>query len=367
MNFIFVYADRDGEANTSIFRMIRPAHAIAKTKKHGVILLPIESFEKHNKEIEDACNNANIIVIERNLFGDVLTKALYYKVRQKIIVANFDDGYHAIQPENITYDFWKNGHIKGVENGVEKTLTAYPHPYDQFTWGLRQSHFCLVPSKELVKYYNQFAPVYCLPNYFNVEEYINFQDPNNEDIIIGNGSSMSHVESWRNSNILEAIKNVVDIRPNVKIKICGDRRILDMIPISDDRKIFQPYVNHIQWPAIVNTFDIGVAPLAGEYDKYRSIIKPVEYCLTKKPWVASDGPAYHEIAEYGTLVKNTVPEWTISLLNKIDNLSEEREKAKGKPYQFGLTFDVDLNVNHIIDMYRQLSRIHAHLEFLDQP
>ena len=141
--------------------------------------------------------------------------------------------------------------------------------------------------------------------------------------------------------------------------ICGDKRIYDKIEIPEDKKIFQGYVSPEQWGGVIaRSFDIGVAPLAGEYDKYRSWIKPIEYCLTSTPWLASDnGVTYYEIKDlnYGKFVQNDVDEWTRMLLQTVDNIEEENEKMKGAPLEFGKQQDISLHAEEIADIYREIA------------
>src|SRR3972149_4850805 len=101
MNFAFIFADKPGEYNTSRFRAEIPGRAIAKTGQHGVSLVPIQLFQERTKEAEEVCNNAHILVVERNYFGDVIKMMAHYKVRAKVLIATFDDGYHVISPDNI--------------------------------------------------------------------------------------------------------------------------------------------------------------------------------------------------------------------------------------------------------------------------
>ena len=150
--------------------------------------------------------------------------------------------------------------------------------------------------------------------------------------------------------------------PNVKVLICGDPRNHELLPVPDNQKMFQPFIPYDEWAKMLSKrFDIGIAPLAGEYDNYRSWIKPVEYCLTKTPWIGTRGPAYAEFENYGTLVDNGVDNWTTALLNKIDNYAQEKEFVCGKPYQHGLSTDVNTNVEKIADIYREIAKVHAKL------
>jgi len=365
MNFALVFADKPQEWNTSQFRIVTPGKALAKIK-HGVSLIPIQLFQEGTKESEEVCQNADIIVVERNLIGDVITRMVYWLVRGKVIVANYDDNYEEIEETNIAHSYWHNGTaVVTNDKNEQQTMNIFPHPLKQFKLGLKVAYAQVTPSKELCKYFEKYSPAYHLPNYFETGNYIDQPKEPSNDIIIGWGGSVGHIPSFELSGILQAFKNVIEVRPNVKVMIIGDDRILNKIEIPQFNKIFQPYVNFMEWPKIIHKFSIGVAPLAGIYDNFRSIIKPVEYCLTKKPWVASDGPAYQETGKYGTLVENTSDAWTTALLEKIDNLENENIKAEGEPYQWGLDQDVDRNAHNIANVYKKIAKEQAGIEYSD--
>jgi len=359
----FVFADKPQEYNTSNWRMVIPAKALAAAG-YGVSLIPIQLFQENTKECVDTINNSHVVVVERNYIGDVLTQMAYWKVRARTIILNWDDAYHCIEESNISYPYWKDGTITVVEKEedkeVEKKLHIFPHPFDQFIWGLKMGHAATLPSKQLMRHYEPYIPTYYVPNYFETKNYIDIPKTERDFITIGWGGSVSHVQSFRESGVLEAIKNIVNVRPNVKIMICGDKRNYDLLEIPEDRKIFQEYIPYEQWGKLLaESFDIGIAPLAGDYDNYRSWIKPVEYCLTQTPWIASSGPAYNDLEQYGKLISNTQENWTDALLFTVDNLEQEKEKCKNEPYKFGLSTDVNVNVENIADTYRTIARVHG--------
>ena len=205
----YVFADRPGELNTSVFRCMIPAKAFGRAG-YGASLIPAQLFQEHTKEAEEACNNSHIIVIERNLFGDVLTRAIYWIVRGKVVIANFDDNYDVIESTNASYNYWHDGSIKIMKDGELKTLTVFPHPLWQFKLGLKLCHAQIVPSKELMKYYSEYSPTYFIPNYFETQHYINIQKEERDYITIGWGGSLSHLQSFRDSGVFKHYKMFVE-------------------------------------------------------------------------------------------------------------------------------------------------------------
>ena len=424
MKISFVYADKPQELNTSIYRNVIPWMAL-KEKGYAPYLIPINLFEQNPPNVDEALGKSDIIVIERNLFGDVLTRIAYWIVRGKIIVANYDDFYEGIEETNASYSFWKKGEVtykvKDYEeksmkslfyhfpvngnNTIEKhyvphflndpieikkmfekpkyyqnkwhdknfipyrvatekekmiTKVSYPHPLWQFKLGLKMVHAQIMPSKHLMRKYKSHSPTYYIPNYFITQNYVNVPKDKRDYLVIGWGGSMSHIQSFKDSGVIKAVENIVNSRDDVKFMIVGDMRVLNVINIPNDKKLFHPYVKNEDWGAVLSkNFDIGIAPLEGEYDKCRSIIKPIEYMLTKTPFVASYGEAYKELAGIGGLgnfVKNSVANWETKLRYIIDNYETEKEKMKGKPFEYAMTWDYLSNVEYMVDTYKKISR-----------
>lgn len=385
LKLAFVYADKPGELNTSIYRCVIPYLAL-KNAGHHVSLIPVHLFEQNTIEANNALSQTDIIVIERNFFGDVLTRIAYWIVRGKIVIANYDDYYEGIEETNASYAFWnkgevsleqterveepffysysdkyykfKNTRIKEIKTHAKKI--GYPHPIWQFKMGLKMVYAQIMPSKYMMRKYKNLSPTYYVPNYFVTQNYINIPKDQRDFKTIGWGGSLSHVQSFKDSGVIQALENIINLRNDVKLLIVGDKRILSLFNIPDDKKIFQPYVKNEEYGGLISRlFDIGIAPLEGEYDKYRSMIKPIEFMLTKTPFVASYGEAYKGLAGIGGLgnfIKNSAHNWENKLKYILDNYDEEKEKMNGKPFQYALTWDYMNGVNYMVETYRKIAK-----------
>ena len=109
MNIVFVYADNDQEWNSSEWRCVIPAQAIDRDPDHQASLLAIADFANRTPEADQLCSQADVIVVERNLFGPVLTAIMHWKAQGKGVIANFDDAYHLLPEDNLSHDFWMDG------------------------------------------------------------------------------------------------------------------------------------------------------------------------------------------------------------------------------------------------------------------
>jgi glycosyltransferase involved in cell wall biosynthesis len=352
MKVVYFYADNGNEWNCSEWRCAIPARALNKSDKHHADVFHIGQFVDPPDNVKAACEAADVIVIERMLLYNLAPNIQHLKSLGKTLVCTFDDAYHYITPFNPAYPYWIEG--RQDRNGTEYIFS--PLPIEQFGFMLPLFDGVTVPSPVLAADFGEYAPIQVLPNYLEWYWYEAAspppRHPDFEDkIIIGWGASLSHIESFVNSHVLDGIMRALAKRPRAVIEIFGDQRLFDMIMLPQGRKAFQPYVPIQVWPSYLKTVDIGIAPLAGEYDRRRSWIKPLEYCALGIPWIASRSDPYDEIGKYGVIVDNTPDAWETALINMIDRLDMYRKRARVKPLQFAMRQTSDRNVERIVEIY----------------
>ena len=171
MKSLYVYADSKQEWNCSEWNCIVPAKAVNRTEKHTAKTIYINDFVKNTEESQQMCSEADIIVIERNYFGDTLTMMQFWKVRGKTIIAIFDDAYDIMHPQNISYNFWTHGELKvRTEEGEEKIIYMRPLPIEQFKWGLNMVKGVQVPSVNLAKDWSKYNKTYFVHNYLETDK-----------------------------------------------------------------------------------------------------------------------------------------------------------------------------------------------------
>lgn len=357
MNVVFVYADRPNEMNCSLWNCFFPTKAINKTRDNKATLFTIDEFIKNTEEVQKACQESDIIIIERDLFGDTLTMMQYWKVRNKNVAVIFDDAYHIIEPENVSYPFWHNSTVIEInpETKEKRTVNVVPKPLDQFKWGLRISKGAIMPTKVLAEDWQDYTYTYATHNYLDMDRYKDSEPLiKHSDIVLGWCGSMSHFSSFTRSEILPAINYVIKKYPNVKIMIGGDRRVFDRINVPESKKLFVPYVPEEQWASLVRSIDIGLAPMAGDYDQRRSWIKALEYMVLKVPWIASKSKTYEELEDYGKIINNSLNNWKDGLCEMIENLSEKKKFAETTAYEFALEQSQDKNVDKNLAIYQAI-------------
>ena len=348
----YVYADTKEEWNCAEWRCSVPARAINRTGTHKAYMIDIESFVKRSDAIDQICAESDIIVIQRNLFGPVLATIQHWKAYEKTVIVDFDDAYDLMPAAVKNYEFW----IEGVQKrrGLDNRVVAQkidPPPLTQFKWGLRLVDAATTPSTRLAEDWRSFTSIYNVPNYIELDRYIDVKPEAHDWITIGWGGSLTHLQSFKDSGVLSALRRVCLQRPNVRVMICSDIRIYEALNIPEEQKTFNPWVAAVDWPSQLAQFDIGIAPLAGAYDQRRSWVKALEYLVMRIPWVASDGPPYHQMRSYGWLVNNTPNAWERILLDMVDHIDDYKAEAAGEPYLYGIGQGIDENIEKVLSTY----------------
>lgn len=356
MKIVYVYADNPQEWNSSEWRCAVPTRAINRNGLHQAELLSITDFAFSTEEARIKCTDADVIVIQRMLVNEVLTAIQHWKARDKVVIAEFDDAFDLIEESNVAaYEYWKKAIRRKEVDGETVLEKIDPDPLTQFKWGLRLVHAGTTPSKRLCEDWKAFTDMHYLPNYIELENYASFdQKPISDEIIIGWGGSASHYQSFSIS-VGQALKRICKLRPMVKVMICGsDTRLIQKLGIPKEQIIHQPWVKYSEWPEVLSNFDIGIAPLQGDYDDRRSWIKILEYMVMRIPWVASEGPSYYDYRDYGWLVKNNSRAWERVLLDMVDHIQTHKNEAAREPYIFGISKNIDDNLDHVINTYAKI-------------
>jgi glycosyltransferase involved in cell wall biosynthesis len=358
MNLIYFFADSPKEENCSKHNVKFPVAALNKYyPEHQVKYFHIDLFQNNTPEIQEECMNADIIILERNLFGDVLTSMLYYKVRNKKILTLFDDSYPHLQVDNPAYRFWKFGEMVGTNEKTKEHIRVYNtiKPLTMFRWGNQIANAIQVPNRVMQADWLPINDTYYLHNYINPEPYINSERiQKHDDIIVGWHGSLSHRYSFEHSGVIRALRNIVKKYPNVRILFGGDKSIADSISLPVGKKLYQPYVPEEQWAGTLKNYDIALAPLAGEYDRRRSWIRGIEYMACQIPWIGTNMETYEELKDYTVLVENKSECWENAISEMIDNLQKHRERVREEPYKFALEQSYEKNMYKNLEVYKQV-------------
>lgn len=312
MKVIFGFADLGDELNTSYWRCFIPSKRLNEAG-HSCVCIHINELLHSNFVVEDGID---VIVVERTFVAQLQSKIMEWQECGIKVVGTFDDAYHLINPHSESGQFWR---------GARTDKTGH---YKDFRGSLFLFDRVIVPSRVLVEDYKQFCgDIRYVPNFTHPEMWKNIRKIKNDNIVIGWGGSSEHVRSWSGSGIIPALSRLQRKYPKLSVRIYGGgKQIPQLLRSSGVKCEFVGWVKFEQWCGELAQFDIGVAPLSGNYDDRRSYIKVLEYGLAEIPWIVSEGPPYQE-CEGGIVVKNKQDKWFWVLDKMMSDVETRRRYA----------------------------------------
>ena len=371
MKLLYIFADSPEDYNTSEWRCAIPSRAINNTGFHQARMMPFTAIPDE-ASIQDI-QWADIIAIERNLFIKPIHQFIkFWQARGKKIVANFDDAYQVMPLDVQTSLLWKRGlmqtdqqipkdEIRGyIESHGQRfnLFKAEGHPLHIFRESLKMVDAYATPSDVLTQDFAHLNPHhYVLRNYpdYSHPEWKVPKKPPGEQIIIGWGGSSTHLQSFRDSDIIRALRKVLALHPNVRLMIvCNHPDLIQFLTSNLPRAS----IVHIgwrplrEWIRLIGDFDIGIAPLAGKYDDRRSWIKCVEFGARGVPWIASNRPPYKE-CKGGILVENDHKAWTRALMRLITE-PEERVRLSEEGQRWAGHLGISEQIEEHLKVYREV-------------
>lgn len=362
-NIGYIYADLGREWNTSQWRALTPADGINRHQSEGweAKLLHINSFVDFlNPVIQELMMSRDILIMQRNtIHPNILDAIRYFQGQGKPVVMDLDDEYQTLPYSNPAKQFWHRREFLTpeqtvIEGGAMRMMER----------GVQLSNGLVSPNRLLLMNWQYLSGnSYYLPNFAELQWWQNLPpraeqkaDRNLDGkIVIGWGGSLSHYDSWWGSGIIPAARAICERHPEVVWMICGgDDSIAQLLDLPKRQIYRQQGVPPQEWPKVVRTFDIGVAPLYGPYDQNRSWIKAIEYALAGVPFVATSGHPYSDCEDIGLRVPMGAQEWEEALEQLIGNLKSEQEQAEAYIPLAQKRFTVDHNLDFYANVYGQV-------------
>jgi hypothetical protein len=281
---LFVYGDSDGkEVNTSQYRILIPAKFLEKLG-HKILIgsMPGTHRELGDSMIEvdqlDYSNIPEVVLFERNILPERVDKLRLAGAKK--IVVTFDDHYGEMPAYNVSKPWWERN-------------------YKGWLKALGMVDLVIVPSLALVDAYRSYCKeIAYVPNF--LDDDIWKETSTLENKIIGWGGSDAHVESWSQKLLVKALLTFFEKHPDWTLRLYGSapRKTLPDSLLQDSRQ----WVKFSEWPKEVAQFTIGIAPLNGIYDRYRSNLKPLEFACAGVPWIGSNYYPYTKTLVRGGLL-----------------------------------------------------------------
>ena len=331
----------------------KAAETDVKYKDWSAKLIHVSGFANFlSPAIQDWVMPADIVIVQRNVIIDgVLDAMRYFQGMGKPCAVDLDDAYHMLPWSNPAHRFW-----------IENTAHLAEPPIDILEKALALSDGLIAPNRLLLSDWQHATRGYYVPNYARGQWWMDLPTRAElkakldlgDRIVIGWGGSVSHYDSWWGSGLREAATRISAKHPRVTWLICGnDPRVYQMLPVPSDQKRLQPGVLPQEWPKIVQSFDVGVAPLFGPYDQRRSWIKGLEYGLAGVPWIGTIGEPYRDLNGLGYQIGGGIDEWCRALDHVLSNLESEQARAVERIPHFRQWL-VENQLDNLAQVYQQI-------------
>lgn len=396
MHIVYLYADSEMEWNCSHWRCHLLSNAINAAHEANPKAFPAtasmyllqSALQLDHPRVQSQLGVADIIVFQRNVIVEEVWNAMdYWRALGKTVVVDLDDHYPNIPASNPAFNYW-----------IANVLAMDPNPVARLTEGLKRADALISPSNVILNDWKDVVPGYWWPNYPSLKDYeaikpkrggpdmvfdYDVSDPKKPKLIgkpredsenkifIGWGGSISHVDSFVYSGVVEGLRMVLEELPNVYFKFCGHEARLNYLfdKLPKDKMVRQIGVLPRDWPQVVSSFDIGLAPLdlreaddntgggntSFSYDERRSWLKLVEYISAGVPFVATDAAPYRPLKRFGKLVANTPQAWYEALKTVAQGLTWFREDADKTRAEALKKYTIENNARGLVDLYEKIA------------
>jgi len=355
MNVTFVHSNRRADQHRVQTRCRNLAVAIRRTGWHQASLVGLDDFVNNTPAAREACEQADLLVIHRYLYGPVIRAAQTWKSRDKKVVVDIDEALDRLPPETSGYRFWQQGVPLECCTSNPDGNVIRPLPIEQLRLGLRMTDGVTVASVRLADDWAGAASVMHIPDYINLDQYLTIKQEHGRETWIGlNGEGLG-LDCLERTGLKSALESVCAQRENVRLMLIGfaDETVAGLNVSAGQKKVL-PASPVEEWPRLLAQFDLGIAPADREHGSRSGWQRALEYMVMKIPWVGSDLPLHRELARFGWMVQNTSPAWERALLEVVDHLDVYRSEATGEPFLFALGQDVNENISKVLAAYASI-------------
>ena len=354
MKILHIISDGFQEANSTIWRASNFLSACYETQKAECKLIYSTDWVKQTKRNNELCSWADFIIVHRIAIRESINAIRKWREKGKVVILDFDDGYKQLNTDdgNPAGEFWLLGKANVKIESQKYQISLEEHPLKLLEEAIGVVNAVTVPSLQLVQDWKHFGNVFYLENYIKADRYVH-PKYQNDGIYLGWGGSLGHLMSFQHSGIVEAINKINNENPKVKLFLVGDKRIIDKCKIKN--AIYKPYVVYYDWVKMLSQYDIGLAPLSGEFDMRRSPIKLTEYTTYGLPFVATNCHVYRNYfgTNSGIFVDNNEKSWYNGIFEVVENLDVFSARAI-ENIHIGQSYDIAKNMDNVLDLYREI-------------
>lgn len=336
MKIVFVYDERGSPMGASRQRCRALAAVIHRYSRWSAAVIASRDFAENQPAAAAHCASADLIVVQRGLFGAALSAAQRWKALDKVLAVDLDEAYYL------------------MPNGASK----YNAPLvEQLRRTLQLVHAVIAASPRLADDWSGLAPVYTLPQYPELGRLENFAPAPGEELVLGWWGGSAQVEGFISSGLCEALGRVCAARPRVQV-LLGEPApyAVQRVRVAPDQiRPWQLVSGEADYP-FLSQVDIALAPACGPYDERRAAWHLLAVMAMRIPWLASDAAPYWELRSYGRLVRNRPRLWESALFQTIDEIEARRAFAAGSPYIYALSQGLEVNAEKVLSVYQTVVR-----------
>lgn len=352
MNLLMVWSDQVSEFNCSWHRIINPGLALRRAG-YQVEFIHNNDWEQNTPDAIRKTEVADLVVFQRNVFGNALGRIIDWVSQGKRIVIDVDDAYHHMDEltGSRTWGLWRLGRY----NQDGKEYQYDPVPLVQLETGVRIAGMLSTPSHILEEDWRKLAHPFFIPNLLDLRVYRRREtfrkDPGK--VYIGWAGSRGHLRGWRESGILQALTHIAERHKEVIFALAGENAMVKWLKVAPSRIVEVPWRCYAQYPDFLSVLDVAVIPLAGEYDRRRSCLKSLEMTAMGIPWVGSDVEPNQAIGS-GIRVQNTSEGWIGALEGILADLPVLRAQAQ-EDRTLVEEWAVDNNIEFLMNAYEGMA------------
>lgn len=340
MNILFLLAAEGEEGNSASWRMMKPARAAAALG-HGIRISRILDFARDNLSQEIIW--ADLIIWQRSLYPEAIGPLLLCKQLGKRVILDLDDAYPLMPQLTTGYAYWKEGILDGRRLPYD--------PLDLLKHTCKLVDLVTTPSPLLSEFYEQLASckVAVVPNYPTCGDYLLGPEVDRVERIFWTGSK-SHYSGLRFSPAIDALNRFCKHTPGITPWVYGDERVASLI--KNARHV--NYTTYDVYPAtLAGMGQIGLAPLSGSYDLYRSDIKLLDLAGSGIPWIASrEGPYLAwQGRPGGILCNNTQRDWHRAIESMVEEYPRYKREVREWRAGYFKEWDISYHIQEIIHIW----------------
>jgi hypothetical protein len=351
MKILYVWGDQPAEFNCSWHRAINPALALRRAGKQ-VELIHCNEWEQNGPRAQAVTEPADLIIFQRNCFGPAVPTIIDWASKGKRICIDVDDNYRHMD-EVTGSPSWKLWRM-GLSEHDGKTYQYTPTPLQSLEDCVKLVGHLSTPSRVLCDDWADYAVTHYVPNYLDLRIFqrrdVFRKEPGK--VYIGWGGSHGHMKGWHESGVIEAMNQLAAEDKRLVFVTMGEAGMRKRLKVSAARLIEMEWRPYAQYPDFLTMLDVGVIPLAGEYDRGRSNLKSLEYTAIGLPWAGSDLEP-NRLTGTGLLTPNTIEGWYKALSGILQSLPTYQYEAMLNR-RIAADWGVDENVDALVAEYERM-------------